>query len=249
MALRRFSLLTVVSLVGLVTIVGVCEAQNRGSANQRGQTGGGQSGFGQSSFGRGGQSSFGGATGGRGQSRGGTGFGSGAFGGGGGTGFGGNTGGAAFGTNQAGIGGQDNFLGGDAAQTQNFFRNLSGGQRRNATFDFMIENLNEMRDRGNRGGSGERTPPVRVKLRPAFEMSPDTMAQVTSEVQSRLATSLAEQGVADSRVSSDGRAMTLEGRVATEHQKALIEKMLSLEPGVSTIENRLVVDPTIASEE
>jgi osmotically-inducible protein OsmY len=113
----------------------------------------------------------------------------------------------------------------------------------------MIENLNEMRDRGNRGGSGERTPPVRVKLRPAFEMSPDTMAQVTSEVQSRLATSLAEQGVADSRVSSDGRAMTLEGRVATEHQKALIEKMLSLEPGVSTIENRLVVDPTIASEE
>lgn len=244
MALARFSFLSVASLVYLVVSAGECDAQNRGSSNQRGsfgQTASGQSSFGQSSFGRGGQSSFGGTTGGRGQSRGGTGFGSNTF--------GGNASGAAFGNNQAGVGGQNNFLGGNAAQTQNFFRNLNGGQRRNSTFDFTIENLNEMRDRGKRGGNGERTPPVRVKLRPAFTMSADTMAQVTSEVQSRLTTSLAEQGVADSRVSSDGRAMTLEGRVATEHQKALIEKMLSLEPGVSTIENRLVVDPTVAAED
>jgi hypothetical protein len=245
MTLGRYSLSAITFAACIAACWNTCSAQNRNATNQNRATG--QSSLGQNSFGQG-QSSFGGTSG-RGQSRGSTGFGSNSFGGGGGTGFGGNTGGAAFGNNQAGVAGQDNFLGADAAQTQNFFRNLNGGQRRNATFDFMIENLNEMRDRGNRGGNNERTPPVRVKLRPAFEPSVGTMAQVTNEVHSRLATSLAEQGVVDSRVSSDGRAMTLEGRVGSEHQRALIVKLLSLEPGVSIIENRLVVDPTLQKEE
>jgi hypothetical protein len=248
MTLGRFSLFVITFVAGIAVCCSTCTAQNRGSMNQSRTTG--QSSFGQSSFGQG-QSSFG-STGGRGQSRGGFGsnsFGGNSFGGGGGTGFGNNNGRAGFGNNQAGAAGQDNFLGSDAAQTQNFFRNLNGGQRRNATFDFNIENLNEMRDRGNRGGNSDRTPSVRVKLRPTFATSSETMAQVSSEVHSRLATSLTDQGVVDSRVSSNGRTMTLEGRVGSEHQRALIEKILSLEPGVSTIENRLVVDPTLKDDE
>jgi hypothetical protein len=75
------------------------------------------------------------------------------------------------------------------------------------------------------------------------------MAKVASDVQARLTTSLTEQGVVDSRLSLEGRTMTLEGRVATEHQKALIAKMVSLEPGVSAVNNQLIVDPTIAEEE
>jgi hypothetical protein len=250
MALSRFSFTW---LLCIAAIASECAAQNRGSQNQRssfGQGGGGQSGFGQSAFGQGGQSAFGGAGVGRGQSRGGAGagYGANAFGAGSGTGFGGVPSGQ-FGNNQIAGPGQGGFLGGDANQTQNFFRALNGGQRRTAMFDYMIENLNEMRDRGNGGGNGDRTPPVRVKLRPAFETPLGTMAKVATDVQARLAISLAEQGVVDSRLSLEGRTMTLEGRVATEHQKALIAKMASLEPGVSDVDNRLIVDPTVASEE
>jgi hypothetical protein len=238
------------SMAMIVVVAGQCAAQNRNSMNQSGygqssfgQSSFGQSAFGQSSFGGTGQSGFGSGMGGRGQSR------AGGFGGGGGTGFGGGAGGQGFGNNGIGTPGQGNFLGGNAAQTQNFFQALSGGQQRTQMFDFMVENLNEMRDRGNQGGGEDRAPPVRVKLRPAFETPLGTMAQVTSEVHSRLTASLTEQGVVDSRVSHDGRTVTLEGRVASEHQKALIEKMASFEPGVGTIDNRLIVDPTAKNEE
>lgn len=252
MAICRYSFISCVPLVCLAAFISTCSAQNRGSMNQGGafgQSAGGQSSFGQSAFGGSGQSGFGSGMGGRGQSRGGAGTGANAFGAGSGTGFGGGPGGQGFGNNQVGAAGQGNFLGGDGAQTQNFFRALNGGQRRTAMFDYMIENLNEMRDQGNGGNGNDRLPPVRVKLRPAFETPLGTMQEVTSEVHSRLTASLADQGVADSRVSLDGRTMTLEGRVATEHQKALIEKMVSLEPGIRNIDNRLIVDPGVKNEE
>jgi hypothetical protein len=216
--------------------------QNRNQMNQGG------AGFGQSGFG---QTGFGGASqAGRGQSRGaGAGFGQNAFGGAaggsafGGGGFGG-TGPQATGTNQRGVGPQEGFLGGNGAQTQNFFRNMNGGQRRTAMFDFMIENLNDMRETRGRNNRNN-TPPVRVRLRPAFETPLSTMKQVSDDLQSRLSDSVSELGVADSRVSMDDRTLTLEGSVQSEHQRALVEKMMSLEPGISEIDNRLTVEPPL----
>lgn len=252
MSYRQPAFIAVSCLACATLIASNCAAQNRGSANQGGF---GQSSFGQSTFGQsafGGQSGFGGGAG-RGQSRGGGGFGANGFGGGGGfgggAGFGGAAGGQGFGNNLLGTPGQGNFLGGNAAQTQNFFRALNGGQRRTAAFDFMIENLNEMRDRGNRGGGNDRSPPVRVQLRPAFETPLGTMQQVSVDLQSRLIASANDLQVTDSRISMDGRTLTLEGKVASDHQRALVEKLISLEPGVSTVENRLTVDPTLISEE
>jgi hypothetical protein len=216
----------------------ICAAQGR---NQFGQGG-------TSEMGQGGQSAFGaGLQTGRGQSRGGgAGFGQNAFGGAtggnafGGGGFGG-TGPQPIGNNQLGVNPQDGFVGGDAVQTQNFFRNLNGGQRRTAMFDFMIENLNDMRESRGRNGR-DNAPPVRVKLRPAFDMPLGTMQQVSVDLQSRLANSVDSLGVKDSRITMDGRMLTLEGKVATEHQRALVEKIVSLEPGVTTIDNRLTVE-------
>jgi hypothetical protein len=223
----------------------ICAAQGR---NQFGQ--GGASGIGQ-----GGQSSFGsGSQVGRGQSRGGgAGFGQNAFGGAtggnafGGGGFGG-TGPQPTGNNQAGVGQQGGFLGGDAAQTQNFFRAMNGGQRRTAMFDFMIENLNDMRESRGRDRR-DNAPPVRVKLRPAFDTPLGTMQQVSVDLQSRLANSVDSLGVTDSRITIDGRTLTLEGKVATEHQRALAEKMVSLEPGVTTVDNRLTVETPLPPQE
>jgi hypothetical protein len=249
MTLRNISIIALIACGWSEINLGTCAAQNRGSTNQRGASG--QNTGGQSAFGGGGQSAFGGgAGGGRGQSRAGAGYGANSFGAPGqGTGFGGTGAGQALGNNQLGVVGQDNFIGNDAAQSQNFFRNMNGGQRQNPMFDFMIENLNEMRDRGNRGNGGDRSPPVRVKLRPAFETPLGTMQQITSDLQSRLTTNVSDLGVADSKISMDGRTLTLEGKVVSEHQRSLIEKIISLEPGVTTIDNRLIVDPTVAEKE
>ncbi len=201
---------------------------------------------GQSAFGGGGQA-------GRGQSRGGAGFGQNAFGGAtggdafGGGGFGG-TGPQATGINQPGVNPQGEFLGGDGAQTQNVFRAMNGGQRRTAMFDFMIENLNDMRESRGRDSRGA-APPVRVKLRPAFDTPLSTMRQVSVDLQSRLSSSLDRLGVKDSRITMDGRTLTLEGKVASEHQRALIEKMASLEPGVTSINNRLTVEAPLPPQD
>ena len=240
---RRYSTTIFLSLACSAMFATFCVAQAPNSAYS-----GRNSSFGQSGFGQGGQSTFsgsafGGAQGGRGQSRGaGMGMGQSAFGGSG-------MGQQALGNNQLGVAGQGGFLGGDAAQTQNFFRNMNGGQRRTAMLEFMIENLNDMRDRGNRGNGRENTPPVRVKLRPAFETPLGTMQQLNTDVQSRLTTSVSELGVIDTRITMDGRTLTLEGTVGSEHQRELAAKIASLEPGVSSVDNQLIVDPSVVEEE
>ena len=244
MTLRTLIIPLFMSLAGGAMFASFCAAQGRNPMQQGGQGGMGQSAFGLSGQGGGGQGV------GRGQSRAG---GQGGFGASGGFGSG-STGGGAFGgmgqggTNQLATG-QNGFIGSNSDQVQDLFRNRRGAQGRTAMFDFMIENLNEMRDRGGRGGGDNRTPPVRVKLRPAFETPLGTMQQVNSDVQTRLSSSLNDLGVTDTRIAMEGRTLTLEGTVASDHHKALVEKMISLEPGVSTIENRLTVDPSLEQEE
>lgn len=246
MTLRTLVLPIFVSLACSVIFANLCHAQGRNTMQQ-----GGRGGMGQSAFGLSGQGGNfgGGGQGGRGQSRAG---GQGGFGSSGGFGSGGMGGGAFGGMGQGGTNqlapGQNGFLGSNSDQVQDLFRNRRGAQGRTTMFDFMIENLNEMRDRGGRGGGDNRTPPVRVKLRPAFETPLGTIQQVNSEVQTRLSSSLNDLGVTDSRIAMEGRTLTLEGTVASDHQKALVEKMISLEPGVSTIDNRLTVDPSLEEE-
>lgn len=213
----------------------------------------------QSQFGQGSGMNRGfGATGqaGRGQSRGGgTGYGNNTFGasrggmGGAGFGSGYGTGGFAggqgqqpspFGNNQAGAAPNGGFIGG-AQDTQNFFRNLNGQRQRTAAFDSMIENLNDLRE--NRGNEGsDRSPPVRVQLRPAFETPLGTIARVNADVQTRLATAVSDLGVIEPQISMDGRTIRLEGRVKSAHERELVEKLISLEPGVTEIDNRLTVE-------
>lgn len=238
----------VMALAATAIIAVPCVAQNRGSMTQ-GRGGFGQSYAGPSGFSAGGQtgrSAFSNSAG-RGQSRGGRGgFGSGAFGG---SAFGTPGAGQAFGNNQFGPVVPGGFLGVNATQTQNFFRNLGGGQRRTTNIDFTIENLNEMRDRGGRGSSGDYTPPVRVKLRPAFEVPSATVQQMSADLRSRLTMNAEEMGVADAQFSIDGRTIVLEGNVATEHQRALVEKLVSLEPGVTQVDNRLRVDASLAQQD
>jgi hypothetical protein len=242
MRLRTLATLSVLSVSFVGMFAEYCHAQG----SQFGQGGGSN---------RGGSSSFSGS--GRGQSRGGSALGnSNTFGAGrggmGGAGFGSGYGTQGFagaqggmqqggiGNNQSGIAPNNGFIGG-AQDMQNFFRGLNGQRQRNASFNSMIENLNDMRQtQGNEGA--DRSPPVRVQLRPAFETPLGTIARMNADVQTRLNSTIADLGVTNPQITINERIVTLEGRVKTAHDRQLIEKLISLEPGVTEIDNRLMVD-------
>jgi hypothetical protein len=244
MRLRILAASSILSVFCLGMFADCCHAQSQsGQSAGRTNSGGfgsfGGSGRGQSRSGTGyGNNTTGASRGGMGGAGFGTGYGTGGFAGGQGQGQGQQQ--SAFGNNQAGIAPNGGFIGG-AQDMQNFFRNLNGQRQRTATFDSMIENLNDMREtRGNDGS--DRSPPVRVQLRPAFETPLGTIARVNADVQTRLATTVTDLGVIEPQISLDGRTITLEGRVKSAHERELVEKLISLEPGVTEIDNRLTVE-------
>jgi len=49
-------------------------------------------------------------------------------------------------------------------------------------------------------------------------------------------------------VTMDGNIAILEGVVATEHDRELVGRLATLEPGVDSVQNELQIDPTAAAE-
>ena len=144
---------------------------------------------------------------------------------------------------QQGAGGQQRgFVGNDAQDSQNMFQNLNGRDRRRAMFNFALDSLNEMRDSRRRWQNRNRTPPAaRVKLTPEIDIAPLAPADTAAVLNQRLGQVLAPRGGASVTVAMDGRTAVLTGAVASEHDKALAEKMASFEPGVSEVQNLLTV--------
>ena len=139
---------------------------------------------------------------------------------------------------------QQGFVGNDAQDMRRGFENMSGRQRRRVMFDMMVENLNEMRDRRRERDQRRRRPdPVRVRLRPSFNYTPLESRQVAVTLQSHLARSSDLTGIVAPRVELEGRTATVSGFVPSEHERAVIAKMIALQPGVSEVENLLTVDP------
>ena len=82
---------------------------------------------------------------------------------------------------------EQSFVGRDAEDVRDTFRNLTRGQRRRAMMDMVVENLNEMRESRRRWRDQQRQPPsVRVQLRPAFDYPGVAVDRVALEVQTRL---------------------------------------------------------------
>jgi hypothetical protein len=106
----------------------------------------------------------------------------------------------------------------------------------------VIENLNDMRESRKRWRDQQRQPPsVRIQLRPAFDHPGVSAAWVAEGVQSRLTTILQGRKVASPNVELKGRTATLYGSVRSEHEKMLAGQLVAIEPGISKVENRLVV--------
>lgn len=137
----------------------------------------------------------------------------------------------------------DGFVGRDASNVRETFRNLNGRQRRRAMFDIIVGNLNEMRESRKRWHEKQnRTPPVHVQLRPTFDYPSRPAAVIEAGVQSRLTEVMRRRNVATPQVALAGRTATLRGTIGSEHEKALVGKLVSFEPGVSHVENLLVVE-------
>lgn len=132
---------------------------------------------------------------------------------------------------------------GSAEAMRNAFENMSGRERRRATFDFVVESLNEMRESRERRDRRQRAPdPVRVRIRPAFSVAPIDPEILAADLQAGLDQSLRiHEVVANAQVTVDGQIATISGSVTDERERAVLAKMLSLQPGIEAVQNRLVV--------
>jgi BON domain len=176
-----------------------------------------------------------------------------AFGGGmGGGGFGGGTG--RLGSSRlGGQGGGQNFVGRDATDMSAIFNQM--GQA-------STQYLNQMNRRGGQGGGGRNgggnqqqsnsktyaKSDVRVQLNLAFPYERPAPTLVAGNVQARLTTSYFPQGVERPEVSLDGDTVVLRGTATSENQRLVIEKLISMEPGVRQVRNEMIVAATPAGE-
>lgn len=194
------------------------------------------------SFGQGGANSFGGL----GNSFGGGGIGGGGLGGGsfgrggtgggfGGSGFGGSRGFTAANRFSIDPSASSGFVGRDTEDARQFFDAFQTGQQ-----NFM-ESLG-IRQRNQQSGTNQnrRPSPIRITLRVAFDHPTVDPATIGPAAQTQLLRSLQDRIIAP-QVKLNGRTAVLSGRVATEDAKLVAEKLLLLEPGVSAVENQLVV--------
>jgi hypothetical protein len=146
-----------------------------------------------------------------------------------------------FGQQGMGPGGR-NFVGRDASEVRSNFQQQFGGQQGLQNFNNNLQNLNDLRDQRRRGREQQDAPPpVKVQLRPAFDLPVSSVAEVQVAAQTRINRTLEVRGSAPvSLTMAEGRTV-LTGVVASEHDRALIAQMAALEPGVGAIENQLTV--------
>ena len=234
------------SLLLVLTLAGLCWLGNLGVAF--GQSFSGGSGFGSGSFGT---SSFGssGFGGGFGSGVGSGGFGSSGFGGGGfGGGFGSGFGSSGFGGGGIGFGSNVQSLFG-AGRTSRGFIGRSGRDMA-ATFREMNRAFNRSQRRRRRSqrnttaqASGIQNPtlPVRVQVSVAFDVPASVTAAHNFEVGERLAKVLQERDISDAQVELENGVAILRGTVDDEHQRRIIARVVSFEPGVDSVRNELIV--------
>lgn len=99
--------------------------------------------------------------------------------------------------------------------------------------------------RGQGGGRARRTVgDVRTTLNVAFSYPKARPARTGTDLSVRVARTRGVRILSGLRIAvSDGTA-TLRGAVATAHDRALIERLARLEPGIWAVDNQLVVEPS-----
>ena len=135
--------------------------------------------------------------------------------------------------------GGQNFVGRDSADMTSVFNQL--GRNSNQFF----QQLNRTMGRGNRNrqsSQGENAAlAVRVQLNVAFDRPQTQPAAVATAVRGRLERLLTRRNINAPEVEIVGDAVVLRGVAASESQRLVIEKLVSLEPGVTAVDNQMTV--------
>jgi hypothetical protein len=142
------------------------------------------------------------------------------------------------------------FVGGDAREARTFV----GSQQANPTrrVRTAVEGLRERRS--VRSSLNQPRGPLKAgEMYERLSLSPDFVPPsqwVTATVLSeRLALSLARLGESGIEASIQGRTAILRGTVASARNRELAELMVRMEPGISQVQNRLVVGSAQGSPE
>ena len=150
--------------------------------------------------------------------------------------------------NQGGVMGLNNAnqpRAGSAEAMAQSFENMGGRQqaRAQANLDRFIENLNQMRDSQSQARGQRRSyAPVKVRIRPAFKVTPIDPMVLETKLQARMDKSLeVSKSTATMQVTLNNRVATISGTAPDEHERKVLAKILALQPGVSRVDNRLVV--------
>ena len=85
------------------------------------------------------------------------------------------------------------------------------------------------------------TPSIRTRLRSAVNVAPMPQQRVESNANQRFVQMPRQQGISNVGVNVVGRTAILRGAVSSERDRRMSELLMRLEPGVSTIQNEIVV--------
>jgi hypothetical protein len=255
-----------VSGIAIAACLAICDSS--AWAQSGGGRGGGGSSFGSSGFGSGAGSGLGGSGGFGSGTNGFSGFGGSAFGNS--SSFGGSFG-NAFGSNgfgsgggglggglggQQGIGGQQgmngaqggqNFIGRSGSDMQSMMKAMGEGSNQ------FFKQLNRTLGQGNRGKQGNQQNenaelPVRVRLNVAFDGPTPAPTDLAATVHGHVDKILASRKIAAPNIEVDGGTVVLSGTAASDNQRLVIEKLVSLEPGVGQVLNQMTVSGSSPAE-
>ena len=97
---------------------------------------------------------------------------------------------------------------------------------------------------GGLGGSGQSSKPIiRTRIRSAIQIDPIPPARVQQTATTRLQKLPLQRKLAGVNVQMIGRTAVVSGTVGSESDRRMTELLLRLEPGVSKVDNRVVVSP------
>jgi hypothetical protein len=105
------------------------------------------------------------------------------------------------------------------------------------------------RDRSTASAVPNPPQPIRVELEVAFDAPRLAPATIATNLQTRLSKILAEHNIASPNVTIEGDTAVLTGVADSESQRLVLEKLVSLEPGVRQVRNEMIVSaPPVAPE-
>ena len=103
-------------------------------------------------------------------------------------------------------------------------------------FGRLFDNVNS--------GSSQSTPPViRTRLRSAVQVQPRSPIQVQQTASNRFQYLSNRPQLRRVNVSMQGRTAVLQGTVSSDSVRRMSHLLMRLEPGISRVENRLIVQP------